>query len=131
MRLTNVDSLLTQYNQEMLTPFHRVIKTKDTVKINNFISTLKQYNVYTSEVITAGVGHDKQPLIHFLGVILKPMQIDEVLHNNPEIDLFSRNKRCQPTILFDCYSNNNFDNHKRWVVLKHQRRVLMNKFQKP
>ena len=131
LKLTNLNLLLTQYNHEMLTPFHRVIKSKDANKINNFISLLKQHNVFTNEIFLAGVGHDKQPLIHFLGVILKPAQIDEILHNNHEIDLFSRNKRVQPPILFDCYANNNFDNHKRWVILKHQKRVWINKFQKP
>ena len=130
LKLTTLKWLLLQYNHEMLTPFHRVIKTKNVNIINNFISILKQNEKFTDDIFNAGVGHDKQPLIHYLGVILKPAQIDEILHKNHEINLFERNKRHQSPILFDCFANNNFDNHKRWVIVKHQKRVWLSKFQK-
>lgn len=77
------------------------------------------------------MGLDEFPLIHFLGIMLKAYEIDYILHRNSEIKLFERDNRGNPATFFEYYANNNFDNHKKWVLMKHQQKVFFNKFQKP
>lgn len=62
-----------------------------------------------------------QPLMHYLGVGFKSWELDVLLHAHDDLPLFERNKKLQPVLLFDCFANNNFENHKRWPIMKHQK----------
>lgn len=123
--------LFTQYNQDMLTPLHCAIRSKNKEAVIELLSLTKKLGFYSEKVITATVGRDELPLIHFLGIMLKAYEIDKILHRNLEINLFERDTRGNPATFFEYYANNNFDNHKKWVLMKQQQRVYFNKFQKP
>jgi hypothetical protein len=122
--------LLSQYNSDMHTPLHWVLRTRNKLGIVEYLKSVKEYNYDFDKIISQPAGYDRFPLIHYFGITLKTHEADYVFHRFSEINLFARDDRGVTANLFECYSSNNFDNSKRWALIKHQQKMLTQKFQK-
>jgi len=123
--------LFSQYNNEMLTPLQVAIAHKNKHGFIELLKILREKDLCTKEMLNLPAGYDCLPLINFFGVMFKAHEINDILHENPEINIFQRDIGWMPPALFEYYANNNFDNHRKWVVLKHQNKIISSKFLKP
>lgn len=114
----------------MFTPLHCAVRSRNRQAVVEFLSLAKKFGHFTDRIITIKAGYDELPLIHLLGAIMKGYETNYILHNHPEIDVFARDTRGTPAVLFEYFANNNFDNHRRWVLFKHQKKIYFQKFQK-
>lgn len=80
--------------------------------------------MFTCEALKLVAGYEELPLIHFMGVMFKGYEIHQILDENSEIDVFQRNIELTRVDLFEYIANNNYDNHRKWVILKHQQNKM-------
>ncbi|CAI2381131.1 unnamed protein product [Moneuplotes crassus] len=123
--------LFTQYNQNMLSPLHCAVRSRNKLAVAQFLTLIKQNNYFSEKITSIPVGFDEYPLIHFFGITLKSYESEYILRKHPEINIMARDNRGIPAILFEYFCNNNIDNHKRWFLFKHLKRIYSAKFLKP
>jgi len=123
--------LFIQQNHDMYTPLHWAIRSKNKFGIVEFINLIKMNDFGIDEILKCPAGYDRLPIVHYFAIVLKAHETDYILERWKEIKLFERDHRGVIANLFEYNSNNNFDNFKRWALVKHQQRVFFERFQKP
>ena len=121
--------LFTQLNNDLFTPLHIAVRSRNKQAVDEFLTLSKEYRFFTEKIVKIPAGFDELPLIHYFGLMLKGYQSDYILSRHPEINIFERDPKHISAQFFEYFSNNNFDNHRRWFLFKHQKRIFHEKFQ--